>query len=223
MGLWMLGLPLSQPEADFATTARNMQALYGQDLTVDKSPMFEWYHGFSARMAQLFGSPMSDNVPPPTQPQLSSIGLVDGRVKTRYEGKVIVDVETVEPIVDMMVPQIAIYQWYEYFGFFPALIFPPLASTQPIFLNAEGYPLEAHMIINNPPPPSFLKHVSLRTNSDTNRNLKFGRSFKGIWYMNACYNESNYSEVYVEEFLKRVKATLFQNLEISEQAQLYHK
>jgi len=46
--------------------------------------------------------------------------------------------------------------------------------------------------------------------------LTFFRSFKGIWYLNACYNESNYNELNVETFLKRVKFTLLQNLEIEE-------
>ena len=115
MGLWMIGLPLSQPQADFATTANNMQAVYGQDLGIDTSSTFEWYSGFSARMAKLLASPMPDNVPPPTQPQLSSIGLLDGKVKAHYEGKVKVEVESLEPIVDMMAAQIVVYQWYEYF------------------------------------------------------------------------------------------------------------
>ena len=113
MGVWMIGLPISQPEGDFATTARDMQAIYGQDMSVDECSALSWYDGFCARMVQLLSSPMPEGVPPPTQPQLSSIGPVDGKVKTQYQGKISFGVKSVEIILDNMAASIMVFQWYD--------------------------------------------------------------------------------------------------------------
>jgi hypothetical protein len=95
MGVWMVGLPVSQPEADFATIANNMQAVYGQDMALDKCSALEWYDGFCARMVQILAMPMPEGVPSPSQPQLSSLGSLDDQLNTRYEGARTVEVKSV--------------------------------------------------------------------------------------------------------------------------------
>jgi len=111
MGVWMVGVPFSQPEADFITTAKNMEDIYGQDMASDRCEAIEWYDGFCARMVKVLSSPMPEGVAPPSQPQLSSIGLVDGLVRIRYDGKRGLDVKSVEPVVDNMAASMAVFQW----------------------------------------------------------------------------------------------------------------
>jgi hypothetical protein len=111
MAVWMVGLPISQPEADFATTAKSMQDIYGQDMAINNCEAIEWYDGFCARMVKVLSSPMPEGVAPPSQPQLSSIGLVDGLVKSRYDGKRGLDVKSVEPVLDNMAAAMIVFQW----------------------------------------------------------------------------------------------------------------
>jgi hypothetical protein len=112
MGVYMLGLPFSQPDTDFANTARAMENVYGQVMALDKCEAVEWYDLFCARMIKFLQSSLLPEVARrPTPPQLSSIGLVDGRVKAWYKGKHVVVVESVEPVLDNMSAQLIVFQW----------------------------------------------------------------------------------------------------------------
>ncbi|KAK2810541.1 hypothetical protein FQN50_002798 [Emmonsiellopsis sp. PD_5] len=111
MSVWMMALPISQPEADFTTTAKNFQAMYGQDLTVGKNFATEWWDAFCFHFGEVLLMPLPDGMPLPSQPQLSSIGSLDGFIKARYEGKIAVEVMDVEPVVENMRPQVMVFQW----------------------------------------------------------------------------------------------------------------
>ncbi|PGH18276.1 hypothetical protein AJ79_00615 [Helicocarpus griseus UAMH5409] len=121
MSVYMMALPTTQPEADFMTTAKNMQTVLKQDLTVGKSFVTEWYPEFCSLYAELMTRPLPEGMVPPTQPQLISIGSMDEIVKTRYgnrkekgerEGNaLVVEVKEVEPVLDNMKEQVVVFQW----------------------------------------------------------------------------------------------------------------
>lgn len=48
----------------------------------------------------------------PTQPQLSSLGNVDGRLRATCKGKHQVSLLDIEVVVDQMAPSDLLYQWF---------------------------------------------------------------------------------------------------------------
>jgi hypothetical protein len=112
MGVWMLGLPFSLPPGDFATQAEACRAVYKQPVAPAVFPLLDSYEAFCGMMADAFGAPPPPGLPLPSQPQLSSIGLVDGKIRKCYGlGQRSVVVERVEPVLDSMVTTPLIFQW----------------------------------------------------------------------------------------------------------------
>ena len=76
--------------------------------------MFDAYEVFCGMMADAFGAPPPPGIPLPSQPQFSSIGLVDGRggkIQRSYSGERSATITRVEPILDSMVTTPVIFQW----------------------------------------------------------------------------------------------------------------
>lgn len=111
MGVWMLGLPFFLPPGDFSAQAEACKKVYKQPVARDVFPMFEYYEGLCGMMADAFGAPPPPGLPLPSQPQFSSIGLVDGKIRRAYSGENPLTVISVEPVLDSMVTTPVIFQW----------------------------------------------------------------------------------------------------------------
>lgn len=114
LGVWMLGLPFSLPPADFATQANACREVYKQPVARDVFPMFDAYEAFCGMMADAFGAPPPPGLPLPSQPQFSSIGLVDGKggkIQRSYTGEHGATITRVEPVLDSMVTTPVMFQW----------------------------------------------------------------------------------------------------------------
>ncbi|KAL9105490.1 MAG: hypothetical protein Q9227_009346 [Pyrenula ochraceoflavens] len=111
IGCYMLGLPFSRPSANFATHAQEFQKIYHQPLRRGEFAHFEAYNLYCTKMATALSQPLPPNMPPPSQPQLSSLGLVDEYLQPTYQGKLNVSLLHVEIAPDIMSPGIVLYQW----------------------------------------------------------------------------------------------------------------
>jgi len=111
LGVWMLTLPFSLPEADFMTTARELQAIYHQDMAVETCPALKWYDGFCGNIVKVIQQPLPAGISSPSHPGLSSMGSLDDKFKKRYEGKIAIDVKAVEPVLNIMSANINVFQW----------------------------------------------------------------------------------------------------------------
>ncbi|KAB5578014.1 hypothetical protein GE09DRAFT_537343 [Coniochaeta sp. 2T2.1] len=112
MGTWMLGPPFSLPPADFATQAEACRSVYKQPVARDVFPMLDSYETYAGMLADAFAAPPPPDAPIPSQPQLSSIGLVNGKVQRSYgSGENLVTVNKVEPVLDIMVATPLVFQW----------------------------------------------------------------------------------------------------------------
>ncbi|MCJ1387874.1 hypothetical protein MMC18_000717 [Xylographa bjoerkii] len=111
MGCYMLGLPFSHSPADFSTHAQEFQKMYHQPLKRSETPLFEAYDIYADKMAIVLSQPPPPSMPPASQPQLSSLGIMDGRLQATFSGKRNVSIAHVEVVTDMMTPGILLYQW----------------------------------------------------------------------------------------------------------------
>ena len=107
----MLGLPFSLPPADFETQAQACKKVYRQTVARHAFPLFDSYEKFCGMMADAFGAPPPPGLPLPSQPQLSSIGRMDGKIKTHYPGVNPVTVSRAEPVLDSMMTTPIVFQW----------------------------------------------------------------------------------------------------------------
>ncbi|KAI1208479.1 uncharacterized protein F4807DRAFT_153068 [Annulohypoxylon truncatum] len=111
MGCWMLGLPFSLPHADFVTHARALQKIYKLPLALDQCAVLKYYDIYMEKLVEALGQPPPPDAPPLTQPQLSSLGVLDGKVQHSYSGKQPVSVEHIEPCLDQMTTATLVFQW----------------------------------------------------------------------------------------------------------------
>ncbi|KAF2661267.1 hypothetical protein K491DRAFT_673941 [Lophiostoma macrostomum CBS 122681] len=114
MGVWILGLPFSLPSTDFATHVETCRKVYKQPVARDVFPLFDAYEVFCGMMADAFGAPPSPGIPLPSQPQLSSIGLIDGKdgkIQRSYSSERSATILRVEPVLDSMVTTPVLFQW----------------------------------------------------------------------------------------------------------------
>ncbi|MCJ1405375.1 hypothetical protein MMC11_008602 [Xylographa trunciseda] len=111
IGCYMLGLPFSRPTADFATHAQEFQKIYHRPLKRNETPLFEAYDIYAGKMAFALSQPLPSGMPAPSQPQLSSLGIVDGRLRGTFSAKNDVSLAHVEVVADVMTPSIVLYQW----------------------------------------------------------------------------------------------------------------
>lgn len=107
----MLGLPFTLPPAEFVTQARELHRVYHQPLRRGETPVFEAYDAYCSKMALALEQPLPPGAPLPTQPQLSSLGKLDGHVQAIYKGKQQMCLLDVEVVSDQMTPSILLYQW----------------------------------------------------------------------------------------------------------------
>jgi hypothetical protein len=73
--------------------------------------MFDSYKQFCGLVVGAFGASPPPDVPLPSQPQLSNVGRVDGKVLVFYPGVNSVTVNRVEPVLDSMVTTPVVFQW----------------------------------------------------------------------------------------------------------------
>jgi hypothetical protein len=88
--------------------------VYKQPVARDVFPMFDAYEVFCGMMADAFGAPPPPGIPLPSQPQFSSIGLVDGKdgkIQRSYSGEHGATITRIEPVLDSMVTTPLIFQW----------------------------------------------------------------------------------------------------------------
>ena len=111
MGVWMIGMPFSLPPADFATQAKALQKVYKQPMVRTENPALDLYDSYCEKMASALSQPPPPGIPAPSQPQLSSLGVVDGRIQGTYAGKRQASVLHVEPVLDMMTTPLMMFQW----------------------------------------------------------------------------------------------------------------
>ena len=112
MGCWMLGLPISiERDSDFVVMAKNAQAFYKQPLQSDTFPDWNSYDHYAGKMAWLIGAPPPPGVPAPTNPPLSSLGLVEDFIQHEYRDKSHISIKFVELWPDVMLPTPVVYQW----------------------------------------------------------------------------------------------------------------
>ncbi|KAL9110640.1 MAG: hypothetical protein Q9227_004817 [Pyrenula ochraceoflavens] len=113
MGCWMVALPFSLMQNDFLTQARALQKIYKQPLDLDDCPVLQYYDRYVGMAADALLQPLPNDTPTPllTQPQLSSLGVVDGRVQHTYKGKQTITVEEIEPFLDIMSASFLVFQW----------------------------------------------------------------------------------------------------------------
>ena len=111
MGCYMLGLPFSRPPADFATHAQEYQKIYHRPLKRNETPLFDAYDIYARKMAFALSQPLPPDMPAPSQPQLSSLGIVDACVQGNFSAKRDVSIAHVEVVADVMTPGIVLYQW----------------------------------------------------------------------------------------------------------------
>ncbi|KAI4866681.1 hypothetical protein F4820DRAFT_239387 [Hypoxylon rubiginosum] len=111
MGCWMVGLPFSFPHADFVTHAKALQKIYKLPLDLDRCDVLKYYDIYVGKLIEALGQPLPLDALPPTQPQLSSLGVIDGKVQHSYSGNQPVSVDHVEPYLDQMTTSTLVFQW----------------------------------------------------------------------------------------------------------------
>ncbi|KAI1076709.1 hypothetical protein F5B20DRAFT_555244 [Whalleya microplaca] len=111
MCCWMLGLPFSLPRADFITHAKALQKIYKLPLALDRCAELKYYDIYVEKLVEALGQPPPSDAPPLTQPQLSSLGVIDGKVQHSYSGNQPVSVDHVEPYLDQMTTPFLVFQW----------------------------------------------------------------------------------------------------------------
>ncbi|KAL4902268.1 hypothetical protein BDW74DRAFT_66243 [Aspergillus multicolor] len=107
--LRVVGLPINVPaRASWADLVRAIQPLYWQSWYMDVNNMMFVRVPFVEKATALFKTPQPADVPPPTEPNINSLGPLETHLQARYGP---VGVRDVMIMVHMLSPQVYVHCW----------------------------------------------------------------------------------------------------------------
>ena len=103
------GIPMSITPSDFIENASQLRNIYSQDLSEEPCNVLSFLAHYHEKVCALFTQPSPPGTRPPSEPSLSSMGLIDQYLANSYGNKI--EIKNFWLGVEWLLPQIFIHVW----------------------------------------------------------------------------------------------------------------
>ena len=107
--LYHAGLVAVVAPSSFLTNASELQSMYKRSWQPSQSNLLSLVIPLTESITALLSQPLPPNLPPPTEPALSSLGVVDRYIDSKYGDKI--EVKDFWLAVEMLSRQVQVYVW----------------------------------------------------------------------------------------------------------------
>lgn len=105
------GILASIAPSSFLPNALELQSIYKRSWHPSQSDLLATLSHITETMAPMMSQPPPSNIPPPSEPVLSSLGVVDRYIHSRYGDKVEVEVKDFWLAVETLTRQVEVHVW----------------------------------------------------------------------------------------------------------------
>lgn len=109
VSIYHTGFPATLTPTTFFADALKIQEYNSRNLTAPDDNVFSYLNCYVDKVRTLFTTPVPEGTPPPTEPLLGSLGVIDKQLTSWYDGRV--EVTDFWLGVEQLSPQLQIYVW----------------------------------------------------------------------------------------------------------------